>query len=228
MNIIDVRDKIPSTNYSKETITPQGITYHITADKNKFQCLNWFKNPKSRVSAHYIIEPDGDIHLCVSPNQKAYHNGIVKKPTAQIIKDNAGINPNSFMIGIEVVANGNDLHDAQFEALKELTLELCSMYNIPLGRYYLIMHREINMIDKRFDCIISYHVSQLIREIIRDKRINTLINKVNMLSTDKEQLKTQLDILQHDNKKSVRIVDKVRDYNKMLLKHIKKISKRKE
>ena len=234
MRIIDVRDTIPTCNYSDKHITPLGICYHITADINKGQALRWFQNSNAGVSAHYIVEPDGDIHLCVSPNVKAYHCGTINESSAQIIKDRYSENPNNYLIGIEVVANGNDITNNQFKSLKELTLELSKTYRFALNRYHLIMHREIDLIRRPFDPIVSYHVNEIIRGIESDQKIYSLNHKANILSTEKEQLIEKLEELQYrldkierEAEKRGKIVNKVRDYNKTLLNHIKDILKKK-
>jgi len=199
MNLIDVTASIPKSNYSDWRILPKGIVYHITADNKRKQALSWFQNSAARVSAHYIITPNGDIFLCVNPNMKAYHAGVKKNPTAEIIKDNYVSNPNEFLLGIEVVANGNDITDKQFKALKELTIYLCKEFNIKINRYHLIGHNEINVIDKTLDPISSYSINEIIRGIEND----IIIDRLNLENAE----------LIKQNKLDTRIIKKVRKYS---------------
>ena len=186
MNIIDVRNTIPKKNYSASVTKKIGIVYHITADDNKGQCLRWFQNPKARVSAHYIVEPDGDIHYCVDVKHKAYHAGIVKSPTAKIIKDRMWANPNSYMIGIEVVSKGKDLTQEQYNSIYELTEKLTEENDIPLNRHHLIGHNEINIRDKYFCPIKSYHPNDIIRFIQLKREYENRINNLEETANRKE------------------------------------------
>ncbi|MBD9414101.1 1,6-anhydro-N-acetylmuramyl-L-alanine amidase AmpD [Pseudomonas sp. PDM16] len=73
------------------------------------------------VSAHFLIERDGDVTQFVSCNQRAWHAGVSCFDGRE--------NCNDFSIGIEL--EGTDelpFSEAQYQALVEVTLELLSAY----------------------------------------------------------------------------------------------------
>lgn len=85
----------------------------------------WFKNPKSKVSAHYLISQKGEIVQMVKDTDTAWHCH--------------GINGGS--IGVEL----EDLKDSSkpgwitpklWEATVNLTATLATKYNIPVERIY--------------------------------------------------------------------------------------------
>lgn len=87
------------TNNKGGRIEPRIIVVHGTASRiEKGSAVSWLQNPKSRVSAHFVIERDGTIVQMVDCNLKSWHcdpsewNGIK--------------NCNNFSIGIELVEPG--------------------------------------------------------------------------------------------------------------------------
>ena len=166
MKIFDITNTIPQTKYSlSRQYSQEGICYHITGDSEREQAVSWFRNPTSQVSAHYIIEKNGDTFLCVHPDHKAYHCGKVNKATAQIYFDKGQRNPNNYLIGIECVSSGEDLTTQQWESLINLTLDLCNTYNIKVDRYHLIGHNELDSIGRALDPISSYKVENVINAV---------------------------------------------------------------
>ena len=178
MKIIDITKQIPSGNYKvgRNGYLVKAIVCHITGDGNSQQAMNYFCDPITGVSSHYIIEKDGTIEMCVDPNNKAYHAGIVNSPTSKIYFDLGQINPNIYTIGIECVSSGEKLTDVQYKALKELIIKLCSDFKIPTSRYNIIGHYELDSINRKFDPITSYSVDVLINDVNFLKAINKLTN----------------------------------------------------
>ena len=166
MKLFDVTNSIPQTNYSlSRQYSPEGICYHITGDSTRGQAVSWFRNPSSQVSAHYVIEKNGDTFLCVYPESKAYHCGRIEKPSAQIYFDKGQLNPNNYLIGIECVSNGEPLTTEQWQSLTTLTLDLCNTYKIKIDRYHLVGHNELDSIGKVFDPISSYKVDDVVNAV---------------------------------------------------------------
>lgn len=166
MQIIDITSKIPQGNYSisRDGYGPECIVLHITGDSANGQAVGWFENSESKVSAHYVIEKNGDIIMCVNPMHKAYHCGIVKLPTAQIYLDKGSVNPNKYTIGIECVSSGEKLTAEQISSVKTLLAYLSSNYNIVIDRYHVIGHNELDSVTRRLDPISSYTVDEIIRK----------------------------------------------------------------
>ena len=91
-------------------ITPKFIVMHYTAGYNAESAINTLTSPKSKVSAHVVIDRDGTITQLVPFNRKAWHAGPSKY---------MGYNGmNNYSIGFEMVnigwlrKAGNDYIDA--------------------------------------------------------------------------------------------------------------------
>ena len=167
MKMYDITNQIPSCNYfeSRGGYKPKAIVLHITGDSAPHQATNWFKDKTSKVSAHYVIEKDGSVYMCVKPQHKAYHCGAVLSPTAKIYFDNNSDNPNLYTIGIECVTSYEPLTYEQHLSLLELIRDLCNAYNIPKDRYHIIGHYELDSITRASDPIASYRVDVTVREL---------------------------------------------------------------
>jgi len=180
MNIIDVTQKIPICNYSKGRIDrptgksykPEGICLHITGDSRRGQAFSWFQNPMSKVSAHYVVEKNGDILKCVEPENKAYHCGETNKPTAKIYFDKNGVNPNLYLVGVECVSSGEPLTNEQKISLVCLLKYLNNTFQIALNRYYVIGHYELDTVTRKNDPVSSYSVDTVIKKLGVDKMFN--------------------------------------------------------
>lgn len=102
------------------------------------------KNPKDPVSAHYGVSKEGMIVQYVREQDTAYANGKMVRPTAEIVKERDGINPNFYTISIEFEGSGEgDLTDAQREAGIRLLRDISERRRIPLNRRHVLRHQEI-------------------------------------------------------------------------------------
>lgn len=111
-----------------DTETP-GVTKATTI-------ANHFLNPRSQVSAHYIIGKAGEILQCVPDTRRAWHAGPSKYAGREKVND--------FSIGIELVnaQTGRDpFTDAQYQSLIALTSDLVTRHGIPLER--ITGHRHV-------------------------------------------------------------------------------------
>ena len=102
------------------------IVLHNTA-ASVSSALSWFENPKSKVSAHYIMGRDGTAYLTVNEENVAWHAG------------NSFINWNSIGIEIEATANDRGLTQPQEECLIKLINNLKLKYDVPI--WNLMLHR---------------------------------------------------------------------------------------
>ena len=181
--MIDITNTIPPGNYSKIRLDkstgkhyqPEAIVLHITGDSSKSQTVDWFQNSESKVSAHYVIEKDGTVAMCVYPACKAYHCGIVDHPHAQIYFDKGKVNPNLYTIGIECVSSGEILTDAQYKSLFLLVKDLCDAFRIPKDRYHIIGHYELDCINRSYDPVSSYSVDYVIKGL---EAMNNMSNAI--------------------------------------------------
>lgn len=102
-------------------ITPRGLVIHWTANESKganaVANRNYFNNPTTEASAHYIVD-DRQIIRCLPENEMGYHVG------AKSYKPNAltqlSTYPNNCTIGIEMCVN----IDGDFHEMYQKTLEL--------------------------------------------------------------------------------------------------------
>ncbi|WP_158545468.1 N-acetylmuramoyl-L-alanine amidase [Bremerella cremea] len=70
------------------------IIMHFTAGGSQAATVGWFRNPKAKVSAHYVVGRDGTVTQMVPLDQAAWHAGKSK------IGDKTGVN--SYSVGIEI------------------------------------------------------------------------------------------------------------------------------
>lgn len=111
-----------------DTETP-GVTRAATI-------VNHFLNPRSEVSAHYVIGKAGEIVQCVPDELRAWHAGPSHMDGRTHVND--------FSIGIELVnaQTGRDpFTDAQYESLVALTAALIEAHDIPLER--IVGHKDV-------------------------------------------------------------------------------------
>jgi hypothetical protein len=112
-----IKQFIPSPNFSSRNGTPiDMIVMHYTDGSSAQGAINRFLNPHEQVSAHYIIERNGDIFQMVNDSEKAWHAKAA--------------NPRS--IGIEHVAlPGQQMASEQQASSIALVRWLVTTYGIP-------------------------------------------------------------------------------------------------
>jgi N-acetyl-anhydromuramyl-L-alanine amidase AmpD len=125
------------TRWTNNSLRPiDRIVIHITDGPTIGSTINWFKNPQSKVSSHYVVGQDGRIVQMVKHNDIAYHA--------------SSANPSS--IGIEHVAcTGRDKRicptvlppsQAQLCSSAALVNWLCAGFGIPMDRQHILGHAE--------------------------------------------------------------------------------------
>jgi len=112
-----IKKFIESPNHSSRNGTIiRRIILHYTTSANVEGTISWFKNPESEVSAHYIVDKNGDIYQMVRDSDKAWH----------------AKSANADSIGIEHVALPYDrLTPDQEKATVHLIKWLMTEYKIP-------------------------------------------------------------------------------------------------
>lgn len=119
-------DWLPSPNYwqGRNGMAVEGIVYHGTAGPNAAQ---WFQNPASQVSAHYVILKDGHLIQTVALDNSAWHAGVVSPNSPYADRPN----PNYWTIGIEHerdVTNTSPITEEQIITSSKLTAWLRKQY----------------------------------------------------------------------------------------------------
>lgn len=144
MNIIN----IPSPNFipGRKIYKPEAVVIHIM-EGTLSGTDSWFRNPASKVSAHYGIGNNGEVHQYVKETDTAWHAGRVNAPSWQLIRPGGNglfINPNFYTIGIEHEGNENsDWTDAMYNSSSGMVRAICNRWNIPIDRNHIIGHHEI-------------------------------------------------------------------------------------
>jgi N-acetylmuramoyl-L-alanine amidase len=129
----------PSPNFDKgrQGQYIAGIVLHGTAGGG---AVEWFQNPASRVSAHYVVLESGGIVQCVNDSDTAWHAGEVSPGSNYATLGN----PNLWTIGIEHErdrSNSAPMPEAQIEAGLALVGDLLTRY----GWLVLIPHDAISL-----------------------------------------------------------------------------------
>ncbi|MEZ0231105.1 MAG: N-acetylmuramoyl-L-alanine amidase [Planctomycetota bacterium] len=94
-------------------------------------CVNWFKNPSARVSAHYVVNSSKIVQM-VRDKDRAWHAG------------NTYYNAHAIGIENEGWSSRNDTTDAHYRRLASLVAYLCKKYGIPMNRQKILAHSQIN------------------------------------------------------------------------------------
>lgn len=119
-----IESSIPASNYGERDGTPiDTIVIHSTrggaaTPEAELQATKgWFQNPASQVSAHLLIDINGDWYYCIPWEKAAYHAKTYNKRS----------------IGIELVQATATMPftDAQYVRLGEAVNWLCQIYSIP-------------------------------------------------------------------------------------------------
>lgn len=119
----------PSPNYGtrKNDLTPAFVVLHYTAMASTQAAIDWLCTPKSEVSAHYVISPDGAVTQLVAEEHRAWHAGAGQWCGLEDM--------NSRSIGIELSNTGaQPFPEPQMAALETLLAEMMSRWDIaPAG-----------------------------------------------------------------------------------------------
>ena len=119
-----------SPNYSKKIRTKNAIKYviiHYTGMQSEIASIKRLKNPRSKVSTHYLINRNGKITQMVKDENIAWHAGKSKWKNLK--------NLNQYSIGIELVNKGHQygyqkFHNNQIKNLIKLCVNLKKKYSI--------------------------------------------------------------------------------------------------
>src|SRR3990167_8034091 len=145
----------PVQNYTlgRKNYKIEGVVIHIGdgSQKNifgKYSANSFGTFLTEEKSAHYSVDLDGVIWQFVNEKDTAWHCGIVKNPTSDIIKEwrakDPLFNPNYAFLGIEHAGfGGQDITEVQYSATAELLYEISQRHKIPLDRIHIIGHSEI-------------------------------------------------------------------------------------
>lgn len=123
MNII----KSPSPNYDERKLPITMLIMHYTGMKTGKEALDRMCDAQAKVSAHYMVEEDGQIFQLVDEAKRAWHGGLAYWRGIEDI--------NSASIGIEIVNKGHEwgyceFPSAQMQSVAELSKAILDRHNI--------------------------------------------------------------------------------------------------
>lgn len=131
----------PNKDIGRGNFRPEAIVIH-KSEGSFDSCLAWFTDSNSKVSAHYIIGPDGKVINLVDESNTAWHAGVIAQPSWKLIK--IATNPNLYTIGIELAGYATDDTPAdQTLALAHLIVDIAKRWEIPIDDQHIVFHREI-------------------------------------------------------------------------------------
>lgn len=130
---------IPAAHHwnGREGQMPHYIIIHGTAGGSSAQAIgNYFADPNTQASTHYVIGQDGTVVQCVDEHDAAWANGGFS--AGHDPWWNTSINPNLTTIAIEHVKphidNSDVLTNAQKQASFALVQDICTRWGIPRRR----------------------------------------------------------------------------------------------
>jgi N-acetylmuramoyl-L-alanine amidase/Bacterial Ig domain len=94
--------------------------------------ISWFRNPRARASAHYVVSRDGDVAHMVPDSQEAWHAG------------NGWVNLHSIGIEHEGYAElDGTFTDAEYRESARIVAGVLRRYGLPADRRHIIGHNEV-------------------------------------------------------------------------------------
>ena len=116
---------LPSPNFGERR--PAGakvkfVVLHYTATETLAQALDILRDPAREVSAHYVVDRDGDVYRLVAEDKRAWHAGVGSWRGEDDV--------NSVSIGIEIVNAGppEPYPERQMRAVVALCRELAARH----------------------------------------------------------------------------------------------------
>src|SRR5579884_2669014 len=122
------------SNYSHEHRPASAVhlvVIHVT-EGSYDGTLSWFRNPKARAAANYVVGRDGRIAHMVPDDVVAWHAG------------NGYVNAHSIGVENEGYAGvDGTVTDAEYRASAQLVATLVRRYRIPVDRGHIIGHDQV-------------------------------------------------------------------------------------
>lgn len=141
-----VTERLLSINYSegRQGRSADVLVIHVT-EGTLASARAWFNDPRSKVSSHYLVSRAGAAEQYVDEADTAWANGTVDRPTAAILLERPGVNPNLYTISIECEGSGTEeLTDAQRATVARLVRQIANRNpRIKLDARHVIPHRSI-------------------------------------------------------------------------------------
>ncbi|MBT6094686.1 MAG: N-acetylmuramoyl-L-alanine amidase [Rhodospirillaceae bacterium] len=114
------------------------LVVHYTGMRSAAEALQRLCDPAAKVSAHYLIDEDGQIHCLVAEDQRAWHAGVASWCGYNNINDRS--------IGIELVNPGHEFGyrafpEEQLAAFQDLATAILARHPIRAGN--VVGHSDV-------------------------------------------------------------------------------------
>lgn len=155
---MDDSPTITSPNSNERKLPVSMLVLHYTGMEDGASAIKRLCDPDAAVSAHYVVEEDGNVLNLVPEHKRAWHAGISAW--------NGITDVNSASIGVEIVNGGHDFGlpefpDEQIDAVIALCRGILSRHDIPW--YNIVGHNEIAP-DRKLDPGIQFPWAKLAEE----------------------------------------------------------------
>ncbi|TGY89999.1 N-acetylmuramoyl-L-alanine amidase [Marinicauda algicola] len=108
----------PSPNFNERKLPVSILVLHYTGMESGTAALDRLREREAGVSAHYMVEEDGEVFRLVAEDKRAWHAGVSAWRGIEDV--------NSASVGIEIVNGGHEFGLPPFpEAQIEAVIELC-------------------------------------------------------------------------------------------------------
>ena len=124
----------PSPNYTARRTPIDMIVLHYTGMSSLPEVLDKLCDPKSELSAHFVVDVDGRIFQLVGDEYRAWHAGVSNWQGQRDI--------NSRSIGIEIMNNGQTrFTDEQIGSVLAICKTMMARHNIP--PHHVVGHSDV-------------------------------------------------------------------------------------
>ena len=128
----------PSPNFDERKAPVEMLVLHYTGMETAQKALDRLRDPAAKVSAHYVIDEDGEIYSLVAEDKRAWHAGVSSW--------NGKTDINSRSVGIEIVNPGHEFGyrpfpDKQIQSVIRLSGEIVKRQAIDLKS--IVGHSDI-------------------------------------------------------------------------------------
>lgn len=124
-----------SGNYSRSnrerTYNVNRLVVHVVQGSYS-SAVNWFQDPRSGVSAHYVVARNGNVAQCVRNEDIAYHAGNWSYNLHSVSIEHAGYGSNS-----------KTWSPQMYSSSARLAAYLCRRHRIPTNDKHIIGHRHV-------------------------------------------------------------------------------------
>ena len=128
----------PSPNFNDRREAVDMLVLHYTGMESGPAALRQMQSAEKQVSAHYMVEENGEVYRLVPEDMRAWHAGVSRWAGQEDL--------NSRSVGVEIVNGGHDFGlpnfaPGQIEVVIELSQSILKRWDIPQVR--VVGHSDI-------------------------------------------------------------------------------------